>query len=129
MKTKLVLFWLWLKRNWLHLFYGLSLIFSIILGVKFKTILEEKNELLRKNKEEAEKIRRAELEAKEREQRIKQIYEQTIKDIQAQNNATLKLLAEEKDKEIKKLSERYAANPELMAKEINELFGIPIYPN
>jgi F0F1-type ATP synthase membrane subunit b/b' len=128
MKIKLKLLWLWLEKNGLHLFYGISLLFSIILGVKFKEILDEKNQLLNKNKEEAEKLRQAELKAKEREEQIRKTYEQTIKDIKAHNDAELKTIASQKDKEIKELSERFADNPELMADEINKLFNIPIYP-
>lgn len=128
MKIKLKFFLLWLKNYWLHLFYAITFLFGILLGAKTLSILEERNELLERNKQEAARLRQIAELAKQREELIKKTYEQTIKDINEKNDLNLKRLAEEKDKEIKRLAKEFSTNPRLMAERVNELFGIPIYP-
>ncbi len=119
--------WLSVKKYWLHLFYAVGALVAIVLGVSLKQILSERNRVLAGNNNEFEKLQQAEAAARLREQQAQQNYERTVAAINAKNNKALKLLAAEKEKEIKKLSTQFADNPTAMAEEMNKLFGIPIY--
>jgi flagellar motility protein MotE (MotC chaperone) len=128
-KTKAKIAYLWLKGN-------IVIIALFVIAVCVALFSASKTKELANYIEETENANRREYQALKanldlhirKQQEINDKYNQVLERIQRDYSAQLEQLDKQKEKDLRLIIEKNNDDPQAMARDINILFGIPIFP-
>lgn len=129
LKTKLKLALIWLKNNIVALFLVVvSVCIAVFSASKTKKLTDYIKETDDANRREYEALK-ANLDLHIRKQQeINDKYNQVLERIQRDYATQLEQLDKQKEKDLRLIIEKNNDDPQAMARDINLLFGIPIFP-
>jgi len=123
---------LWIKGNWLLLLISAGMLYALFLAKNkasmLEQLLEEFKDQQAQNKQQLENLRKVQQEQIAKQLEINAKYNQVLAHIQANYQEQLQTLNSEKEKDLKRIVATNKDDPSAMARDINILFGIPIYP-
>ena len=117
--------WVWIKNYW---YIPAVLVYTISIWLFFRKSNKNLTKMLQISKESYQKEISAINEAREKEaeekEKILLAYQETLKKLEKEHNVKVEDLSSKKKKEIKNLVEENKENPDALAKEMKELFGV-----
>lgn len=126
------LLWLWLKNNWVVIPFAVVAIYTFFLAKNKAAIIDQLTREFQaqqtQNREQINELRRIQQEQIVRQQEINKRYNEVLDRIQTDYRDQLRTLDAEKEKDLRRIIAVNKDDPEAMAKDINTLFGIPIFP-
>lgn len=121
----------WIKGNWLLLLLIGGLIYVICFAknkqVLFDQLLKEFKNQQEQNAKQLEELRKIQEEQVLKQQEINRKYNEVLDRIERDYREQLRTLDIQKERDLRNIIENNQDNPDAMAKDINILFGIPIY--
>jgi phosphoglycolate phosphatase-like HAD superfamily hydrolase len=127
------LLWLWLKNNWIVVPFAAVAVYTFFLAKNKSAIIDQLTKEFQaqqtQNREQLNELRRIQQEQIVKQQEINKKYNEVLDRIQVNYQEQLKTLDAEKERDLRRIIATNKDNPEAMAKDINILFGIPIFPN
>lgn len=122
----------WLKGHWLLLLLGAGLIYAFVFA-KNKTamvdqLLKEFKDQQTQNAKQLDELRKIQQEQITKQQEINQKYNEVLDKIQRDYQDQLHTLDIQKEVDLRHIIATNKDDPAAMARDINTLFGIPIYP-
>ncbi len=121
----------WIKGNWLLLLLVGTLLY-VVCFAKNKMVLvdqlfQELKSQQEQNAKQLEELRKIQEEQITKQQEINRRYNEVLDRIQRDYHEQLRTLDVQKEQDLRNIIENNHDDPAAMAKDINILFGIPIY--
>jgi biopolymer transport protein ExbB/TolQ len=123
----------WLKGNWLLLVLGAALVYAIFLAKNKSKVVDQllkefQNQQVQ-NRQQLDELRKIQREQITKQQEINAKYNEVLDRIQRNYQEQLRTLDVQKERDLRHIISVNKDDPAAMARDINALFGIPIYPN
>lgn len=122
----------WLKGHWLLLLLGFGLIYAFAFARKKTTMIDELFQEFKdqqtQNARQLDELRKIQQEQIVKQQEINQKYNEVLDKIQRDYQDQLHTLDIQKEADLRHIVATNKDDPAAMARDINTLFGIPIYP-
>jgi uncharacterized membrane protein YhiD involved in acid resistance len=122
----------WLKGHWYVLVIAAGLIYASILAKNKSTVindlLKELREQQTRNSKQLDELRKIQHDQIVRQQEINAKYNEVLNKIQKDYQDQLRNLDSQKEADLRNIIATNKDDPSAMARDINILFGIPIYP-
>jgi len=117
--------WVWLKHHW---YVPVIFILLIVSGVFSRQSNKKLLEMIEISKESYQKqidvINENHQKEIEKRVELQKVYFETIKRIEEEYKVKFENLEKRKKSEIKEMVEKYEGNPESLAKELSDMFGV-----
>lgn len=121
----------WIKGNWLLLLLAIALIYAVCFAknkmVLVDQLFKEFKSQQEQNAKQLEELRKIQEEQITKQQEINRRYNEVLDRIQRDYHEQLRTLDVQKERDLRNIIENNHDDPAAMAKDINILFGIPIY--
>jgi len=122
----------WFKGHWFLLVLAVALVYTAIFAknkaVLVDRLLKEFKDQQAQNSKQLDELRRIQQEQITRQQEINQKYNEVLDRIQRNYQDQLHTLDVQKEVDLRHIIATNKDDPAAMARDINILFGIPIYP-
>jgi gas vesicle protein len=122
----------WIKGNWLLLLLLLGFIYAVFFARQkensYNNLLKAFQDQMAQNQKELDDLRKIQEDQIKAQQEIETKYREVLDKIEKDYQDKLQQLDKEKEQEIKDIIAKNRDNPDAMAKELNTLLGIPLYP-
>lgn len=122
----------WLKGNWLIVLLGIGFVFTLVFlrrtAQDNKNLVKQIQDQMNENRKNLEKMKEIQEEHLVKEQEINKKYREVLLKIEQDYKEQLKELDSKKQKELKNIIAANNNDPNAMAQQINQLFGITILP-
>lgn len=124
--------WTWIKGNWMVILLGAGLLFAIISAKgkadSYNNLMKEFQDQLTRNHAELDQLRALQQSQIAQQQAINQHYNEVIDKIQHDYQSAVATLDANRRKELQNVIANTHDDPDEMARQVNALFGLPIYP-
>lgn len=121
---------LWLKARWYWAVFATVVVVGfVVLRSKpslYKQLLDKYRDLIEKNKRDLEELSKVREEEHKELNKNKKDYDEKLSKIEKDHGVLLDAIEQEKKDKIKEIINRTADDPNKMAKEINEFFGVRV---
>ena len=132
MILKLKQAWLWIKLHWTYLLSGVLGLVGVVIalekGSEASKLLNDLNKQALQHKSDIEKLQRIQQENSERVVRIEETYRATISRIETERQTLLQEVTNSQRSQVRTIVEQTHDNPVEMARQLQETFGLNIFP-
>lgn len=129
---KLKIAGLWLKGHWLLIVLVMGMLYVIVVAknksAMIDNLMKELREQQAQNSQELNQLRQIQQDQIFRQQEINAKYNEVLDRIQRDYQEQLRTMDVEKEMNLRHIIATNKDDPAAMARDINTLFGIPIYP-
>lgn len=121
----------WLRGNWFLALLLVGIVYTLVLAknkaVLYDQLMRELRNQQAQNRKDLEELRKIQQDQIQKQQEIDRKYQEVVAKIEQDYRNQLRILTADKEKELRAIIARNNDDPNFMATEINNLFGIPLY--
>lgn len=123
--------WTWIKGHWALLLLGVGILAMVVLAKRksdqYENLLKEFQGQMAQNSKELDELRKIQQDQIAAQAEITRKYREVVSRIEQNYRDQLQNLDANKEKELRAVIAANRNDPDAMAREINSVFGIPIY--